>query len=142
MLAALAHAQLLHRHGAGNAGGDLAGRLERGVQAVKQAYSQCPSWEELVPALLNHPIEVPAACLLEPRRESAMIVQGRFDAMRAFQAACRRHLNANQCVCMLFGPETYLEAACATANCVPPLRDLTGVATLECHNSGTMSTST
>ena len=58
MLAALAHAQLLHRHGAGNAGGDLAGRLERGVQAVKQAYSQCPSWEELVPALLDHPLEV------------------------------------------------------------------------------------
>ncbi len=56
---ALAHAQSLHRHGADNADGKLANRLETAVQAVKQAYSQCPSYDALIPALLQYPIEVP-----------------------------------------------------------------------------------
>lgn len=55
---ALAHAQSLHRHGADNADGSLANRLETAVQAVKQAYSQCPSYDALIPALLQYPIEV------------------------------------------------------------------------------------
>ncbi|CAL8463942.1 g3477 [Coccomyxa elongata] len=54
---ALAHAQSLHRHGASNTDGKLANRLETAVQAVKQAYSQCPSYDVLIPALLQYPIE-------------------------------------------------------------------------------------
>ena len=52
MIVALAHAALLHRDGTGDP--DLAGRLERAAQAVKMAYSQCPSWDVLLPALLQH----------------------------------------------------------------------------------------
>ena len=64
MVSALAHAQLLHRAGGEDADGDLANRLERAVQAVKQAVSQCPSYDVLIPALLKYPLEVKTtACL-------------------------------------------------------------------------------
>ena len=52
VIVALAHAALLHRDGAD--GAELAARLEQSTQAVKMAYSQCPSWDELLPALLTH----------------------------------------------------------------------------------------
>lgn len=39
--------------GAALDGGALANRLERAAAAVKRAYSQCPSYDELVPALLT-----------------------------------------------------------------------------------------
>ena len=52
VIVALAHAVLLHRDGAD--GTDLAARLEQSAQAVKMAYSQCPSWDVLLPALLEH----------------------------------------------------------------------------------------
>jgi DNA ligase-1 len=61
VLVALAHAQMLHRHGGSNDGGGLANRLEVATQAVKQAYSQCPSYDALIPALLKYPIEVGSA---------------------------------------------------------------------------------
>ena len=57
-MSALAHAQLLHRGGSEDADGALANRLERAVQAVKQAVSQCPSYDVLIPALLEYPLEV------------------------------------------------------------------------------------
>lgn len=52
VIVALAHAALLHRDGAD--GADLAARLEASSQAVKMAYSQCPSWDVLLPALLEY----------------------------------------------------------------------------------------
>ena len=58
VLMALAHAKYLHKHGPGNSDGRLAGHLERGVQAVKQAFTLCPSWDVVIPALLDHPLEV------------------------------------------------------------------------------------
>ena len=58
VVSALAHAQLLHRDGGEDADGALANRLERAVQAVKQAVSQCPSYDVLIPALLKYPLEV------------------------------------------------------------------------------------
>lgn len=67
MRVALAHAQSLHRHGASNTDGKLANRLETAVQAVKQAYSQCPSYDVLIPALLKFPIEVvPTRSVAQP----------------------------------------------------------------------------
>ncbi|CAK0786390.1 hypothetical protein CVIRNUC_009603 [Coccomyxa viridis] len=57
VVSALAHAQLLHRGGSEDADGALANRLERAVQAVKQAVSQCPSYDVLIPALLKYPLE-------------------------------------------------------------------------------------
>lgn len=58
VVSALAHAQLLHREGGEDTDGGLANRLERAVQAVKQAVSQCPSYDVLIPALLEFPLEV------------------------------------------------------------------------------------
>ena len=57
-MSALAHAQLLHREGGEDTEGGLANRLERAVQSVKQAVSQCPSYDVLIPALLEFPLEV------------------------------------------------------------------------------------
>lgn len=57
-MSALAHAQLLHRDGGEDTEGSLANRLERAVQSVKQAVSQCPSYDVLIPALLEFPLEV------------------------------------------------------------------------------------
>ncbi len=65
VLVALAHASCLAKDGGKNnesgkskAEGQLAGELEYAAQAVKQAYSECPCFDDLVPALLHHPIEV------------------------------------------------------------------------------------
>ena len=58
VLVALAHAVLLHRQGDPDKDGKLAGQLEEAAQAVKYVYSQCPSYDQLVPALLNHPVSV------------------------------------------------------------------------------------
>ncbi|DBB17196.1 hypothetical protein WJX82_005523 [Trebouxia sp. C0006] len=56
VLVALAHAVLLHRQGDKDRDSKLAGQLEEASQAVKYVYSQCPSYDQLVPALLNHPV--------------------------------------------------------------------------------------
>ena len=64
MVSALAHAQLLHRGGSEDVDGALANRLERAVQAVKQAVSQCPSYDVLIPALLKYPLEVSVLSLI------------------------------------------------------------------------------
>jgi DNA ligase-1 len=58
VLAALAHAVLLHRTEGGVKSETLANELERASQAVKLAYSQCPSYDQLIPALLQYPVEV------------------------------------------------------------------------------------
>lgn len=62
VLAALAQAVLLQRpenqdNGKGK-GSTTAGQLEEASQAVKYVYSQCPSYDQLIPALLTHPISV------------------------------------------------------------------------------------
>ena len=58
VLVALAHAVLLQRQGDKDKDGKLAGQLEEAAQAVKYVYSQCPSYDQLIPALLNHPVSV------------------------------------------------------------------------------------
>lgn len=58
LLAALAQSVLLEREGASNRGGGLAQQLEEASQIVKQVYSECPTFDELVPALLEAPIKV------------------------------------------------------------------------------------
>ncbi|KAL6760310.1 ATP-dependent DNA ligase [Haematococcus lacustris] len=71
VLTALAHAVLLHREGTGlgkkDGGVGLADRLERSAQAVKAAYSECPSYDEVVPALLSYgPWELSQHCHFKP----------------------------------------------------------------------------
>ena len=57
MLVALAHASLLEQSSERERKQDgIAGRLHAAEQAVKLAYSQCPSYDLLVPALLAHPV--------------------------------------------------------------------------------------
>lgn len=58
VLQALGFAVVLQRDGAKNHDGGLAGRTETGAQKVKQAYSECPSYDKLIPALLEHPLAV------------------------------------------------------------------------------------
>ena len=58
MLVALGHAVLLQRGQAPGEADQLAGALEEAAQTVKYAYSQCPSYDQMVPALLEHPIAV------------------------------------------------------------------------------------
>ncbi|KAF6253198.1 ATP-dependent DNA ligase [Scenedesmus sp. NREL 46B-D3] len=56
VLVAIAHAVLLHKEGAEDKDGKLADRLEQASQTVKTAYSECPSYDMLIPALLEHPL--------------------------------------------------------------------------------------
>eukprot|EP00775_Hariotina_reticulata_P004672 gene4672-4926_t len=56
VLVALAHAALLHKDGTSDKDGRLAERLEQAAQDVKAAYSECPSYDALVPALLEYPL--------------------------------------------------------------------------------------
>ena len=49
---------MVRRQGDRDKDGKLAGQLESAAQAVKYVYSQCPSYDQLVPALLNHPVSV------------------------------------------------------------------------------------
>ena len=57
VLVALAHAAVLAKNAADDRReAELAGILEEAAQLVKQAYSECPSFDDLVPALLQHPI--------------------------------------------------------------------------------------
>ncbi len=71
VLAALAHAALLQRERLGDAAAAaaagagspeaLAAALERGAQTLKRVFSECPSFDELVPALLAAPVaDLPA----------------------------------------------------------------------------------
>ena len=64
LLTALAQAVLLEREGVSSAHGGLAQRLEQASQTLKQVYSECPSFNEVIPALLSVPIQVcpPEAC--------------------------------------------------------------------------------
>ncbi len=53
MLIALAHAVWLQRHSA-DPGNNVAGDLEAAAAAVKQSFSECPSYDKLVrPGLVN-----------------------------------------------------------------------------------------
>ena len=49
VLVALAHSTQLQRDGAKDKDGRLADRLEQASQAVKQAYSECPSYDVVRP---------------------------------------------------------------------------------------------
>lgn len=64
LLTALAQAVYLQREGA--KGTALAVHLEEAGQAVKQVYSECPSFDELVPALLSAPIQVSMSHVMLP----------------------------------------------------------------------------
>lgn len=67
VLVALAHATLLERGSERERQQDgIAGRLHAAEQAVKLAYSQCPSYELLVPALLAHPVMARRPCRCVP----------------------------------------------------------------------------
>lgn len=46
------------RQGDKDSGGNLAGQLEEAAQIVKYVYSQCPSYDQLIPALLQYPVSV------------------------------------------------------------------------------------
>jgi len=71
VLVAIAHAASLHSDGLGKGKKDngvgLAERLERAAQTVKQVYSECPSYDELIPALLKHGLwDLPQHCKFKP----------------------------------------------------------------------------
>ncbi|KAK9814328.1 hypothetical protein WJX72_004071 [[Myrmecia] bisecta] len=57
VLVALAHAVLLQRKGHDDKDGSLANQLESAAQVVKRVYSECPSHDEMVPALLKYELE-------------------------------------------------------------------------------------
>jgi len=55
VITALAHAVCLQEEKKNGAGeGELADRLDKAVNLVKQVYSECPSYDQLVPAMLEH----------------------------------------------------------------------------------------
>ena len=57
VLVALAHAVALQKEGvSGTSSEEIAGALETAAQTVKRVYSECPSYDELIPALLEGPI--------------------------------------------------------------------------------------
>ena len=61
VLVALAHAVLLQREVGDETKAidtGLANRLEEASQSVKQAYSQCPSYDDLISVLLEHGLTV------------------------------------------------------------------------------------
>jgi DNA ligase-1 len=61
LLTALAHAVHLHKRGA--TGAELADALEGTAQAVRQAFSECPSFEILINAMLDHDLDdLPQHC--------------------------------------------------------------------------------
>jgi len=65
VLTSLAHAALLARDGAG--GADLAERLEEAARTLKMVYSECPTYDEVIPALLEHgPAALPEHCKFRP----------------------------------------------------------------------------
>lgn len=57
VLVALAHAILLQKGKILESGDDIAAGLEEGARIVKSVYSECPSYDELIPALLSMPIQ-------------------------------------------------------------------------------------
>ena len=89
-MSALAHAQLLHRGGSEDADGALANRLERAVQAVKQAVSQCPSYDVLIPALLKYPLEVKCCHWLLLVCASSMLCNGSVKSQKCSEGAFAR----------------------------------------------------
>lgn len=56
VLVALAQAVLLQREGLAGSTDELAGELERGAQILKQVYSECPSYDDIIPAMLARPL--------------------------------------------------------------------------------------
>lgn len=56
VLVALAHAAALQQEGVTGSSEDVAGALENAAQVVKRVYSECPSYDDLIPALLEGPI--------------------------------------------------------------------------------------
>lgn len=56
VLVALAHATVLQKEGVSGSSESVASALETASQTVKQVYSECPSYEELIPALLEGPV--------------------------------------------------------------------------------------
>mmetsp|Transcript_21480 Transcript_21480/g.55091 ORF Transcript_21480/g.55091 Transcript_21480/m.55091 type:complete len:616 (+) Transcript_21480:340-2187(+) len=61
LLTALAHA--VHLHKLGSDGPELADKLEETAQAVRQAFSECPSYELLIQAMLDHDLQdLPQHC--------------------------------------------------------------------------------
>ena len=110
VVSALAHAQLLHREGGQDKDGALANRLERAVQSVKQAVSQCPSYDVLIPALLKYPLEVtqsPGHFALPAEGSETDWLTG----CKAFRGGCAL-LNFPSCHCTMWsnssrGPPAY-----------------------------------
>lgn len=56
VLVALAHATVLQKENVHGSSESVASALETASQTVKQVYSECPSYEELIPALLEGPV--------------------------------------------------------------------------------------
>jgi len=56
VLVALAHAILLQREEVSGKSESLASKLEEGSQILKRVYSECPSYDEIIPALLTAPL--------------------------------------------------------------------------------------
>jgi DNA ligase-1 len=80
--------------------GQLADRLEAAVTCLKQVYSECPSYDQLVPALLQHGLAnlkehchfvpgVPVAPMLAKPTTGVQEVLTRFDKVRV-RALCLR----------------------------------------------------
>ena len=56
VLVALAHAAALQQEGVNGSSESIAGALETAAQIVKRVYSECPSYDDLIPAILEGPI--------------------------------------------------------------------------------------
>ncbi len=67
VLVALAHATVLQKEGVHGSSESVASALETAAQTVKQVYSECPSYEELIPALLEGPVcDIPSKVHFTP----------------------------------------------------------------------------
>ncbi|KAK3265799.1 tRNA ligase [Cymbomonas tetramitiformis] len=68
VLVALAHAALMQEEATKpSTEGLLAERLDNAVNIVKQVYSECPTYDKLIPTMLEHGLdELPNKCTFEP----------------------------------------------------------------------------
>lgn len=93
VLVALGQAVVLQQEG--GSAKDLADTLERAAAVVKKAYSECPSYDLMIPALLNHSIwSLPDHCHFTPgvpvKPMLAKATNGVSEVLDKFQGAWER----------------------------------------------------
>ena len=105
--------------------GQLADRLEVAVTCLKQVYSECPSYDQMVPALLQHGLAnlkqhchfvpgVPVAPMLAKPTTGVQEVLTRFDKVCA---RSRSHRTRTACVAVAWATASVAVSALARCEC-------------------------